>query len=143
VVTTVITSGLTTVATFVDMNGLMMTNKKQLIVNPQDEPAIRQALLSFPEKWSPEVVSNKFIPTGTAYLINPADVITLPVSLKEFLPHTPKRGSDVERYIKSERDSYDESLEPMCWEALDNLLDDYQIRADLGLELNDPLSEGE
>lgn len=48
--------------------------------------------------------------------------------------HVPHRGSDVEAYIKARRDSFMQ-LEDAEWFALDDLLDDYRYRADLGLDL--------
>ena len=49
--------------------------------------------------------------------------------------HQPRRGSDVEAWIKRERDLN----APGCGEhtALDDLLDDYRLRADEGRTLTD------
>lgn len=44
--------------------------------------------------------------------------------------HSPRRGSDVEAWLKAERDKYQERTE--AWYALDELLDDYRLRADTG-----------
>lgn len=53
--------------------------------------------------------------------------------------HTPHRGSDVETWLKEYRDQFEEESPP--WIALDLLLDDYRLRADLGASLQVPVEE--
>lgn len=48
-------------------------------------------------------------------------------------PHMPTRGSDVETWIKSERDTYSDKRAE--WKALDELLTSYGKKADEGLML--------
>lgn len=53
--------------------------------------------------------------------------------------HTPTRGSDVEDWIKRNRDRRPKGSP---WFAvLDKLLDDYRLRADTGLDLDDDIRE--
>jgi hypothetical protein len=49
--------------------------------------------------------------------------------------HIPRRGSDVEAWIKARRDSF--QIGHHSWYALDELLDDYREKADQGLMLAD------
>jgi hypothetical protein len=56
-------------------------------------------------------------------------------------PHMPHRGSDVETWIINLRDSYADRSRSY-W-ALDELLDDYQLRADQGLMLADDHTDDE
>ena len=53
--------------------------------------------------------------------------------------HEPHRGSDVEAWIKRYRDAYrtPEGSETYESNAIDNLLDDYRLRADEGRGLAD------
>jgi hypothetical protein len=53
--------------------------------------------------------------------------------------HMPRRGSDVEQWIKRFRDAYIPGMS--AWIALDDLLDDYRLRADLGTPLDQPVKE--
>jgi hypothetical protein len=48
--------------------------------------------------------------------------------------HVPCRGNDVEKWIKHFRDSYNRNSG--VWIALDDLLDDYRLHADLGAPLD-------
>lgn len=60
----------------------------------------------------------------------------------ESSPHLPRRGSEVEAYIKAFRDRYIGVKGPLDpWNLLDNLLDDYRLRADTGLTLDRPIEE--
>lgn len=52
---------------------------------------------------------------------------------KRIAPHIPHRGSNVEAWLKRERDSYEESGE--CWLTIDSLLDEYRELADTGKDL--------
>jgi hypothetical protein len=52
--------------------------------------------------------------------------------------HTPRRGSDVEAYIRGFRDMYPKGTP--WWATLDELLDDYRLRADTGLSLGVDIS---
>lgn len=60
----------------------------------------------------------------------------------EFEPH---RGDEVDAFIKRERDKYAADLReedhPREWYALDGLLDDYRLHADVGVPLHVPESE--
>jgi hypothetical protein len=49
------------------------------------------------------------------------------------VPHVPMRGSDVEAWIKANRDSYGSDWPE--WFALDLLLDNYRLKADTGASL--------
>lgn len=58
--------------------------------------------------------------------------------------HQPHRGSDVETFIRNFRDQHGPSfdgndLHSESWYSLDNLLDEYRLRADIGITLTDPL----
>jgi hypothetical protein len=53
-------------------------------------------------------------------------------------PQYAYRGSSTEAYIKAERDSWGKDTDREGWIALDNLLDDYRLRADTGTKLLDP-----
>lgn len=55
------------------------------------------------------------------------------------VPHQPRRGSDVEAFIKAWRDRYQEG--GMVWTALDEALDDYRLRSDVGADLVVPREE--
>jgi len=50
--------------------------------------------------------------------------------------HEPHRGSDVEAWIKRTRDKYSrywpDNLDYHSWTVLDQMLDDYRLRADTG-----------
>lgn len=48
--------------------------------------------------------------------------------------HRPRRGSDVEAWIKETRDSH--NYHDDTWHALDALLDDYRLKADVGASLD-------
>jgi hypothetical protein len=57
-------------------------------------------------------------------------------------PHRPTRGSDVEAWIKADRDRRPRTSP--AYVTLDRLLDDYRLRADVGALLTDPRpSEGD
>lgn len=56
--------------------------------------------------------------------------------------HKPERGSDVEAWIKRERDALRHSW-PDGWIVLDGLLDHYRLHADLGAPLHLEVSEHE
>jgi hypothetical protein len=47
--------------------------------------------------------------------------------------HQPKRGGDVEAYIKRRRDQF--AQHSPAWDAINDLLDDYQLHADTGTPL--------
>lgn len=51
----------------------------------------------------------------------------------------PKRGDEVEAWLKHVRDEYPHGYGE--WNALDNLLDEYRLRADTGLTLDRPIEE--
>ncbi len=59
--------------------------------------------------------------------------------------HVPMRGSDVEAWIKRARDEYRGPDDPdgrtPSWDVLDNLLDDYQLHADVGASLDVPAED--
>lgn len=48
-------------------------------------------------------------------------------------PHQPKRGNDVEAWVKARRDECDPH--GGAWLALDDMLDDYRLRSDTGADL--------
>lgn len=50
-------------------------------------------------------------------------------------PYIPKRGDEIEAWVKNERDQYDEHTGP--WGSLDGLLDDYRFRANTGTPLTE------
>lgn len=55
--------------------------------------------------------------------------------------HTPRRGSDVEAWLKTFRDRFDETgiaEGDLRWNVLDDLLDEYRLRADVGAALDVP-----
>jgi len=49
---------------------------------------------------------------------------------------SPRRGDEVEAWIKRTRDSYDRFRWADSWDALDDLLDDYRLHADTGTPLD-------
>lgn len=56
----------------------------------------------------------------------------------------PRRGDEVEAWIKRARDSYwrgEGYADVDAWNALDNLLDDYRLHADTGTSLDTEASE--
>jgi hypothetical protein len=61
--------------------------------------------------------------------------------------HRPARGSDVEAYLKERRDEHEGwnashgVMRDVAWHALDNLLEDYRLRADTGLLLHQDIEE--
>ena len=63
----------------------------------------------------------------------PADTLTAPLGA-----HQPTRGSDVEAWIKAMRDRHPRTP---WWTTLDELLEDYRLRADTGLSLSAPIEE--
>lgn len=50
--------------------------------------------------------------------------------------HVPHRGSDVEAFIKRERDA--NAKASACWDTLDDLLEAYRLHADTGTPLTEP-----
>jgi hypothetical protein len=61
--------------------------------------------------------------------------------------HEPRRGSDVEAWIKRRRDEHDSPDLRARWFVLDDLLDDYRLHADCGVplhqEVEGPTAPGE
>lgn len=57
----------------------------------------------------------------------------VPAGTPKPAPHVPRRGSNVEAWLKHCRDQYEPNTEP--WRQLDELLDDYRLRADTGTDL--------
>lgn len=55
--------------------------------------------------------------------------------------HSPTRGSDVEDWLKRHRDRCAKGTP--WFSTVDELLDDYRLRADTGLDLDADLDEGE
>lgn len=51
-------------------------------------------------------------------------------------PHQPRRGSDVEAWLKRKRDEISDLDAPAARFVLDDLLDDYRLRADTGVPLD-------
>lgn len=54
------------------------------------------------------------------------------------LPHQPKRGDDVARWLKRLRDSHNRYSED--WPAIDDILEEYRARADYGFTLDEDMS---
>lgn len=50
--------------------------------------------------------------------------------------HQPKRGDEVEAWIKSKRDDWEDASE-LVYGALDDLLDEYRLHADTGIPLTE------
>lgn len=57
--------------------------------------------------------------------------------------HRPHRGSDVERWLKAQRDRYkdNDEYDVPRWLALDEALDQYRLRADTGLLLHEDIEK--
>lgn len=55
------------------------------------------------------------------------------------ITHLPRRGSDVEAWIRREREICDKWGDRQGWLQLDSLLDQYRLRADLGLILTEEI----
>lgn len=73
-----------------------------------------------------------------------------PAAVREIreVPHWPHRGSDVEAWLKAKRDSCGTREQRLrdaplnyTWHVLDNLLDEYRLRADVGATLDAPVEE--
>lgn len=47
--------------------------------------------------------------------------------------HMPRRGDEVDQYLKRQRDIYPETSNE--WDALNAVVDDYRLRSDQGLNL--------
>lgn len=56
----------------------------------------------------------------------------------QLLPH---RGDEVAEWLKEARDHFEGPQGGWAYRAIDGLLDEYRLRADLGLALIDELSE--
>lgn len=60
--------------------------------------------------------------------------------------HLPRRGDDVEKWLKAKRDTYAhrrfEPSQAMIYDALDGLLDDYRLHCDTGTPLLEHACEG-
>lgn len=59
--------------------------------------------------------------------------------------HQPHRGSDVESWLRAKRDAQassplEDGGQPGIWYILDDMLDEYRLRADLGIQLGDELT---
>lgn len=52
----------------------------------------------------------------------------------------PRRGDQVERWLKQQRDGFER--DDVEWTALNDLLDLYRLHADIGSPLTDHASEG-
>lgn len=59
------------------------------------------------------------------------------------ITHLPRRGSDVEAWIRREREACDTWGDRQGWLLLDGLLDQYRLRADLGLTLTEEIETEE
>jgi len=60
-------------------------------------------------------------------------------------PHQARRGTDVEAFIKAFRDRFEgegASADDPRWDAIDDLLDLYRLRADTGVPLGEEVQEG-
>ena len=56
------------------------------------------------------------------------------------MSHQPKRGDDVETWLKKWRDDAFAEFDTVYW-TIDAMLDEYRLRADTGLTLDRPISE--
>lgn len=61
--------------------------------------------------------------------------------------HQPHRGSDVESWLRAKRDAqasspFEDGGQPGIWYILDDILDEYRLRADIGIQLGDPIPDG-
>lgn len=59
------------------------------------------------------------------------------------LPSLPRRGDDVETWLKAQRDQHVDAYDSPSpeWYALDRALDDYRLHADTGTALDQPLGD--
>ena len=55
--------------------------------------------------------------------------------------HTPRRGDDVEHWIKRYRDAYGQIGASDVWVVIDDLLDEYRLHCDTGTPLHQEVSE--
>jgi hypothetical protein len=58
--------------------------------------------------------------------------------------YVPMRGDAVEKWLKAKRDEWPRphsSMETQGWDVLDELLDEYRLRADTGLTLTDDIAD--
>jgi hypothetical protein len=87
-----------------------------------------------------------YSPTGHAVgcALRAGEIRHFPVDTfgRSLADHTPRRGSDVEAWIKAHRDHWLLQTRQHAGEyvALDNLLEEYRLRADTGLSLSDDIS---
>jgi hypothetical protein len=58
------------------------------------------------------------------------------------VPHTARRGSDIEAFVKAYRDQFPRDMLDGRFHAIDDLLDLYRLHADTGVPLGEPVSEG-
>jgi hypothetical protein len=56
------------------------------------------------------------------------------------LAHQPRRGSDVEAWLMAKRDEQHHYYGPE-WHVIDQLLDEYRLRADIGLMLSEEMDD--
>jgi hypothetical protein len=54
--------------------------------------------------------------------------------MNEPVYHQPHRGDEIEAWIKAARDGWDKYTH--SWEALNDLLEDYRLKADTGMPLS-------
>lgn len=67
------------------------------------------------------------------------DTLSIIAGDSRVIPHQPRRGSDVEQWLRRKRDEYEVApgvRDAAEWNALDNLLDDYRLHADTGTPLD-------
>lgn len=58
--------------------------------------------------------------------------------------HVPKRGDDIEAWIKQWRDRYDPNGSDRhidAWIAADDMLDDYRLHADTGMPIDQAVTD--
>jgi hypothetical protein len=60
------------------------------------------------------------------------------LEMRNMPDHHPRRGDQVEAWIKARRDEWD--YDTHSWRALNDLLDDYRDAADFGLSLEEAVN---
>lgn len=88
-----------------------------------------------------ENIQKGFVRTDcTVHVLNPVKYDNEFRYVRVNTPHRPDRTDDVAQWIRKTRDGYQEKTAE--WYALDFLLDDYRLHADVGKPLSVEVHEG-
>ena len=118
---------------------------------PNDRPAIADLVMAdlaerkrigIERYGVPLQAGNGRNPLVDAYQESMDQTLYLRQAIEEQHVHQPRRGSDVEAFIKAARDRYldCDGQRTGVWHALDDLLDRYREHADTGTPLSKPVA---